>query len=530
MSAFVQLGKAGDILSVLPILQNDQQGGKPKLVVSREYAYVVEDLDFLEPVIYPGAWQDLGGAVLSAKKRFDNVLVPQTHSNQYNIQRHFPSFQLDQWNRCGRLADWGKLELKLPRNGCRNPIEGRFILLADHSQSSPFDKADDLYHSLSAAFPSHTVVRLSTVRVHRLTDLLVIYDAADLLVLIDTMHLHLSAASATPVIALIADKPSRWHGSAYHPRMLLHVRYGDYEQRRQQIIATALRAVNNSPIAGVTPVETAHKNGYNLSLLQVGDNLWKTYRHHPDIKSWRTVMALEVGGVTTAVTPPEQYARHSIEDGRLFLWKGKPHLSATISRSKLPGQNFSPCVTGFGELAEDGRITNWVEPRIGQNDWTGQEKNHVYFEWEGALHVIYRCAPGQMIYQLDSRFVPVKKFITKTPACAYGEVRGGTQPFEFGDHWLRFVHTNQVNQTSDLWWTYHLAAVVMDRQPPFQIRDISRLPILTGHEMFYQHKFWKPRVLIVYGAVKHGAGWRLGVGVNDSACGTITVTKNDLNL
>lgn len=534
MSSYVMLGKTGDICSLLPILQADFRRTllKSTLIVSEEYAASFRSLDFLNLSVYPGRWDDLYGAIRWAKERYPNVFIAQTHGERGTsiIKRH-PSFQYDQWDRCGRLKDWGQLLEIAPVTDFELTIGGRYILLADHSQSSPFEKIEDLYQLLVDTFPSHRIVRLSTVRVAQLLHLLVIYGAAELLVTIDTMHLHWSIASKVPVIALVVDSPSRWRGSAYHPRMTLHVRYGDYEQRKSQIVWMASRIVNRLPSSTVTWQPTQKAFGYNLSSARTKEGVWTTYRFHPNPESWRTEMMLRKIDHEVPIKAPNGYEKHSLEDGRLFTFKGETYISLTVSRSPMGLQKFSPCVTGYGKLNGDGTIEGWTEPRIGKNDWSAQEKNFVCFEHGGMLHVIYQCSPRQVIYVVDKSGNAVRKYESECAPCSLGDPRGGTQPISFDGKWLRFCHVNQINKKSDLWWTYHLVAIVMESEPPFRILQVSQQPILSGTEEYFpDHKFWKPRVCIPYGAIEHEGTYYVALGLNDSACATAKITREMLNL
>src|ERR1035437_2819399 len=101
MSAFIQLGKYGDVISVLAILYHEFQttGIKPQLVISKEYADILEGCGYVEPVIYDGNFADLRGAIKFAKKRFDETCVLQTHGNDFPIEHKTASFQLDAWVR-----------------------------------------------------------------------------------------------------------------------------------------------------------------------------------------------------------------------------------------------------------------------------------------------------------------------------------------------------------------------------------------------------------------------------------------------
>lgn len=517
------------MVSVLPCLHADflETGIKPHLIISTKYANVVEGLDYLEPVIYPGSWEDVAGAMQSAKRRYKEVLCPQMHTKDYVPRRMFPSFQLDQWDRCGRLHQWGLLPLVMPRHG--ETIQGKYILLGDHSESSPFLQIEDLHASLVKEFPSHRIVRLSSVRLPLLADLLALYDAADLIITIDTLHSHLTLATATPVIVLATEKPSRWHGTAYHPRMAAHIRYGDYEIKKDQLLHVAKQCVNKSPMPVVTPIPTGKEYGYNMSLLRVGDNVWKTYRYHPG-KSWRTELMLVIDGKEIPIVVPSCYAQHSIEDGRLFMFQNVPHISMTVARSRIAGQRADPCIQAYGRLEPDGTILNWIEPKIGKNDWSGNEKNWSFFEYQGKLHVSYCFSPSHTVYQLNSLGKKEREYVTPVPKCSFGEPRGGTQMIPYHEHWLKFFHTNQVNPKSAAMQNYHAGAMVIESSPPFRVRQVSKFPILTGNEMFNEAPFWKSKCMLPYGAMKSGDAYEVALGMNDSQCAIATVWKENLNL
>ena len=522
-----------------------------RLLVSREYAEIPSECSFVEPVFYDGSWQDLAGAIRFAKGKGGTIVVPQTFGIDFPIERRHHSFQLDQWDRAGLLHQWGKLPLELPRKSPEgwklNPkwvlnhfrwdtdLDKPFILFADYSESSPFPHKEEVYTALTREFQDHQIVRLSSIRTPRLLDLLPLYDAAALIVACETMHLHLSAASRTPVIAFATDIPSRWHGSAYHPRMALHVRYGDVLNRLPEILNVARRRVNKLSGVVMEKTETRHANGYNMSILLNAGNLLKTYRYHPDPKSWRTVMAIWSNGETKPIFPPEKYSQHSIEDGRLFWYQGQPHLSCTICRSRKGSDRTDPCITGFGRLnfgAGGWRLEDWTEPLYGKNNWTDQEKNWVFFEHEGELFFIYRCEPQQIVCQMGKGNLIKKVWKSTQPGCSFGEIRGGTRPVPFRGKLLRFFHTNQRNPKSDQWWSYHTGALVMEPTPPFRILSVSKCPVISGNELYTpKHKFWKPRVCIPYGIEPIAAdAWMVSFGLNDSECGLASITAGQCNL
>jgi len=241
----VQLGKIGDILSVLPILRfkAEQQRQPANLVISEQYSDVVKGLDYIRPDVLSIHWQDLAEGIKYAKRKYDRVLVPQTYGRTVAIQHRQPSWQLDQWQRCGMLHWWDKLPLEIPRPPDAGEIVARHmggrpaILFADQGESSPFEPREALAQRLSAEFgASHQIVRLSTIRLERFTDFLALYDAAACLVTTETSHLHLSKACDRPIFALATDTPERWHGSAWSRKFKLHIRYSQFKRREQELI------------------------------------------------------------------------------------------------------------------------------------------------------------------------------------------------------------------------------------------------------------------------------------------------------
>lgn len=249
MSRTLCLGKNGDVLSILCCLQAEyrETGIKPSLIVAKEYAALPRALPWLSVEEFEGSFEFIGNAIRWAK-RFGKIdFLPQMSGVGYPPpSRKHPSFQYDQWDRMGRLHQWASLTLELPRTAGAKIPDQPFILLSDHSQSSPFASIEDLYESIQKTFPSHSIVRCSTIRLPLLTGLLTLMDAADLIVAIDSAPLHLSRACKTPVIALVTDQPSTWHGSAWHPRFSLHVRYSDYELRKSELLWTAKQILKTS--------------------------------------------------------------------------------------------------------------------------------------------------------------------------------------------------------------------------------------------------------------------------------------------
>lgn len=240
---FVCLGKIGDVLSLLPLLEHYSKRDKQpvNLLVARQYKEVVEGLSYINPVEWDGHWQDLNGAIAWAKRNFDKVIAPQTYGKNHSIEHRTPSFQYDQWLRAEGLHLWDKLPLTIPRRNhdfVKSILGDRpAILVADKGESSSFEDSGRLVSVLRDTFGvSHQIVRLGEIRLDRFTDFVSLYDAASAIVVTETAHLHLSKSCKTPVFALVTDKPERWHGSAWSSKFKLHIRYSQYPRRERELI------------------------------------------------------------------------------------------------------------------------------------------------------------------------------------------------------------------------------------------------------------------------------------------------------
>lgn len=372
-TAYILLGKTGDILSGLRVVQS--QPGKKPVVISRQYASVLDGIPDIEPVVYDGEWDDLKGATKFAKQKYRRVINLQTYGKDILIQNRTPSFQLDQVLRGGVIDQHNDLALSL--NGHEVSKTGE-ILVADHSESSPFPHRDELWKLVNDRFgKTHKIVRLDQ-KLPNFKDFLNQYNAAALLVTIETAHLHLSAATKTPVIALTVDEPSKWRGSAWHPRFHFQCRYSEFLDRKGEFVHSMETALAGTGKVCVSPIKTGHYFSYNPSIIQHRGQILTCYRFHKDQNRWRTELAID----GQAIEMPVEIAHQSIEDPRLFEFGGDLWVSFTVSKFDAPAPPI-PCIVAYGKLVPGpGKwtLTNYTAPKYGKNDWSGQEKNFVFFE------------------------------------------------------------------------------------------------------------------------------------------------------
>ncbi len=237
MTAFVCLGKTGDLINSLRVAHHwfKTHNQKPAFMVSKQYSGILERVSYVEPVIFDEDWTHLKEALTVAKREFNEVISLATYGRQFPIEHRTSSFALDQLERAGLLPLWNDLPLVI-NYAERKPFQKPTILYADHSQSSPFLYKQKLYQLLKVNFPKYQVLLLSDVLLPHFADFVSWYNQADALVMVETAHLHLSAATRTPTFALATDKPHKWNGTAWHKRLSFYCRYPEFEQRQDELI------------------------------------------------------------------------------------------------------------------------------------------------------------------------------------------------------------------------------------------------------------------------------------------------------
>jgi hypothetical protein len=244
--AYLQLGRNGDIYSMLPILYYEYctTGQKPTLIVGMEFARAISQIGWINKVEWPESWINLAGAIRWAKQRYYPVCVASVFGAEFPILYKCPSFQLEHWRRCGYLNQWGELPMPEVERTEHVALPAKpYVLFADHSMSSPFPFRDEVVKVIRDTLPEYDVIRLSHVRAPTPTDLLSLYDNAAAIVVIDTMHLHLSVCTAAPVLAFNTNSPHRSNGSAYHTRFRFMCRYADVQARMGEFKQSLLDAV-----------------------------------------------------------------------------------------------------------------------------------------------------------------------------------------------------------------------------------------------------------------------------------------------
>lgn len=245
---YVQLGRVGDVLNVLPLLKRDADRGiRGTLVVAEEFAAVLEGVTYLNPAIWPGDFTDIVGAGeyagAIAKSEGAEVVVTQIYGEGLHGGETCSSFVRESWDRAPGSPPWGSLPLVFDRRdlsrevGIANSLLERarkttatpYIVLALSGTSSPFRYNLDLIRYLRNKLgKTYAFVDVSGFTAPRFYDLLTLLEGAHALVTIDSALLHLAAAvPSLRVIAFVVREPSPWHGTAWRRQQVARFFYDE---------------------------------------------------------------------------------------------------------------------------------------------------------------------------------------------------------------------------------------------------------------------------------------------------------------
>lgn len=255
---FLQLGRVGDILNVLPLAKQyrDDTGITPLFMVAAEFAHVLDGVSYVTPFLYFGPWTSPLLAMFQARKLTDDIVLCQIHGDDLSNPRRTTSFAREAWLSAGAAAPWGSLPLEIDqRDRDREAAlierhvgklgDRRLVLFAGKGNSSPFPFAKPLLELLRTSLGERFIVLdLGEVQAHRFFDLLGLFEKASCLVAIDTAHQHLAAACPDlPVVALCTRDPSSWHGSPWRKEHVARFFYDEFPAANQQLIWAVTRAV-----------------------------------------------------------------------------------------------------------------------------------------------------------------------------------------------------------------------------------------------------------------------------------------------
>ncbi len=261
----------------------------------------------------------------------------------------------------------------------------------------------------------------------------------------------------------------------------------------------------------------------------INDKGWLVYRFHRGYPS--TKLARAILGKDGAV-----FSNHELvlagglageDDPKLWTFQGDQYLSWV--ESGWTGEVPNSCVTKFAKF-NDGKVSDFQQPKVPDNDGKGWTKNLVFFEHDDQLLVIFQCHPTHRIYNLTTGDV----YETEGPKYAYGEIRGGTPPLPYEGKLLRFFHSRINHDLGAHPWRYFLSFYLMETEPPFKVTHVSKKPLIYGSEVGTAKKkecfHFKEKVVFASGAIPCDGGFLLSVGENDSASLLCRIKYEDLKL
>lgn len=237
MTCVLSLGRNGDVINSLPCVHQIQKTeGSCAVMISAEFASVLDGCSYATPIIFDGHFMDTNGAIIQAQKQFERVLVGRVCERGEN---KCESFNEESFRQLGFLEQFRTLPLIFDQRDAaredallKQHTNGQpFALYNVSGKSSPVPNGEQwIQRNKDRIAPGVRWVNLGEIKAHRIYDLIGLMDKAVVLVTGDTSTAHLAAASKVPTINLIADKPTLWHGSKPRNNSLAAWRYSEMPQ------------------------------------------------------------------------------------------------------------------------------------------------------------------------------------------------------------------------------------------------------------------------------------------------------------
>ena len=215
------LGRNGDIIGLLPLLRHfEKTEGRPRFLVAKEFAGLLDGVSYVDPVIWDYDWRDarLAWQLAHGDDANGEICNCTVYARDFQAPRRCKNFQREAWFNAGADVRWGSLPLVFDRRDAVREAEllaslnldGRPLILTSFSgTSAPYMRGHLIIEKLLAEFPAWQILDLSAVRAVRLYDLLAVFERAQALVCTDSSLLHLATAvPALPVCALIPEHPA----------------------------------------------------------------------------------------------------------------------------------------------------------------------------------------------------------------------------------------------------------------------------------------------------------------------------------
>lgn len=548
----VMLGRYGDIINVLPVCkQLAQSGDKPGLMVAEQFKDLLDGVTYVQPEIFSGNFTDLKEAVKIAQSRYDKVLVGQVNSRNVGVNTECSTFTEESWRQMGFLEFFNSLPLVFDNRD----REREGVLIAQHKKSkpvllvnfsgksSPFNDAPKLLAHLHSKWGNtFDIVSLGEVKAERVYDLLGLMDNAACLITIDTATLHLARASHVPMIALLAEQPTLWHGSRPKPGTLLARRYSEVMTHLEEIDGVLAKVVSNPSSIPLLANQTQWKTGqfalplnkdishFNPGLVRDGSGqLWLLSRKSVRNKAGKLDSNLLASKLTedmriiSSIDVRIPKTRFEQQEDPRVIWANNRFYVTFCGWNRKPKLMPKQVVAIFDA---QWKSLGTFQPQFG-NNFTGSpgcEKNWAMFGHEGKFHFIYQFKP-HLILRVEGEVGLTEFASDPKPSWGYGEIRGGTPPVRVGSEYLTFFHSSIPWRNGQR--RYYMGAYTFSAEAPFRVLRMTNEPLLIGSENETRINGGPP-VVFPCGAVIDRDEWLVTYGINDEACGWIRIPMKDL--
>jgi hypothetical protein len=262
--AFVALGRFGDITNILPLLKHCAENyGKPVLVVSRQFASLLEGCSYVEPYVLDIDNSRINEGLKVAERHFPHVINCQIWGASYEIAKSCPSFNRESWRLAGFAHKFDDLSWRpvfdrrdLAREAMlwRKLDNGKKMLLVNVTRgvSSSFPGGNELFAQIRAWFSlEFNVVDVGSLVLPKIFDLIGLMEKAQALVVMDTSLVHLAAATSIPVVALL---PRGWTGAEPRCNCISNIKYDEATSQPLAVRSAIIQAMKRERYEAVTPM------------------------------------------------------------------------------------------------------------------------------------------------------------------------------------------------------------------------------------------------------------------------------------
>lgn len=208
-----------------------------------------------------------------------------------------------------------------------------------------------------------------------------------------------------------------------------------------------------------------------------------------------------------------------VEDPRLFIHNNELYLSYTdgyqMAQAKIEPNTLQAANSFY----------------IEKPNTTRTEKNWIFFSHENELYSVYSTSP-HVIFKMDEKKHSIVYQTDWKNQWKYGEIRGGSSPILWNGQYLSFFHSSITLGYHGR--QYHMGAYTFESKPPFNVRCITREPIISGENINPSIQRLSNKIFVVFpgGQIRNETGFDVAFGYNDYECRSVNISdeflKNNL--